>query len=356
MKWYRMFFLAVLAIVLAFSMVFSAACDDDDDDDDDSEPMPDSLIVAGSRTGTSVVLNPDTGNDIVEVAPETISMNVPKLGYQGLRVYFISPAQEQSGIGEIFGVDTLTGEHLQQVTDFDHLGVEHLDGSTAEAMIVFDAYVESAEGAKATDYSVFSMAEDGTGLTRLTEPGETHALLGESFMVESISESMPAWSPDGTLIAYMSRVGEVDNIGHQFEAVVVMNADGGEKEIIYAVEGTGHYDDICWTSDGHYVIFSHADGNDRVIMAVLADTIDAIDLSDALILDDWTYGLGNMWTAPAGMKLAVTERAAGGGHVHIATLEVAEGVISVTDGPALLTGDVGHGYALPDWGPYTPES
>jgi len=356
--WHSIGILCVIFIIL--SLAFTACGDDDDDDDndddnDDREDMPDSVIVAGSRTHTYVLLDPTTGEDILEVSPDTFGPNNFVLGYEGQRVYFISATGAGSGCGELYGCDALTGDNVQQLTSIEtDTGLEDLDGSPAAAKIAYAACFADtgADDDENEGAQIFTINEDGTGQTKLTAPDES-LTLPDATPVITLWAHQPAWSPDGSQIAYQGRVCEPESIGTQYEVIIVMSASGGNKEIIFSVSGTGHYDDVCWTSDGNFVMFSHDVEGVRVVKAVHVASQTESDLSDALTPDSWTYGFGNMWTAPAGMQVAVTNRAAGGGKVHLATLEADGQTLQVTETPEQITvDDVGHGYAEPDWGPY----
>ena len=72
------------------------------------------------------------------------------------------------------------------------------------------AFVSSRDG----DYAIYLMEADGSGQERLTdERGDTSTAEGVQFQTD------PAWSPDGTRIAFASaREGSFD--------IYVMNADG----------------------------------------------------------------------------------------------------------------------------------
>jgi Tol biopolymer transport system component len=86
-------------------------------------------------------------------------------------------------------------------------------------------------------YEIYVMNADGSGLRRLTDtPG---------------SEGHPAWSPDGTMIAFNS---ERNNLGERGlgARIYVMNADGaGQRQL---TEIYGEYPDS--SPDGRRIVFS----------------------------------------------------------------------------------------------------
>ncbi len=111
------------------------------------------------------------------------------------------------------------------------------------------AFTNLAEG----DPEIFVIAPDGSGQTRLTEDpaGDVH----------------PAWSPDGTRIAFTSDRGGA-------EAIHVMNADGSDPRPLVDVadpDSGDTQDWAAWSPDGERIAFVEgggiftvaADGSDR---------------------------------------------------------------------------------------------
>jgi len=84
------------------------------------------------------------------------------------------------------------------------------------------------------NWDIWVINSDGTGETRLTEEGST--------------DGLPAWSPDGTFIAFLSNRGGT-------WAIWVMNADGSNQRKLFNTGCdnyvTGDFDGECVGTDCH---------------------------------------------------------------------------------------------------------
>lgn len=124
------------------------------------------------------------------------------------------------------------------------------------------AFVSTRDG----DYAIFEMNADGGAERRLTgSDPDTSSPQGLFFQVE------PAWSPDGTRIAFASRRGGAFDI-------YVMNADGtGTRRLTSTKESDSH---PTWSSDGNQIAFVRGGLGDIYVMN--ADGSDARRISDPL--------------------------------------------------------------------------
>jgi TolB protein len=97
-----------------------------------------------------------------------------------------------------------------------------------------------------TDRGIFTQNADGGGLTTL-------------FDVAGAYDSAPAWSPDGTRIAFESDA-DVDgaNPGRDME-VWVMNADGSAPTQL--THNTAHDEGPAWSPDGRYLVYTSGPDN-----------------------------------------------------------------------------------------------
>jgi dipeptidyl aminopeptidase/acylaminoacyl peptidase len=105
---------------------------------------------------------------------------------------------------------------------------------------------------------VYTMNADGSNVTRLTNTSE-------------VSEQGPAWSPDGTKIAFtVLGIGVSDDTG-----IYTMNADGSNRTQIVSFGGSP-LSDPNWSPDGSRIAFSDGFG----ILTVKPDGSNLITLTD----------------------------------------------------------------------------
>jgi Tol biopolymer transport system component len=85
---------------------------------------------------------------------------------------------------------------------------------------------------RAGDFDIYTMNADGTHVARLTNDGAP--------------ERDPAWSPDGSKIAYV----RLASINDWFGEIYVMNADGSDKRLLTQRGGSP-----AWSPDGKRIAF-----------------------------------------------------------------------------------------------------
>ncbi len=111
-------------------------------------------------------------------------------------------------------------------------------------------YAYQAASAKA---ELFIFERETGKAERVTDNSKTSAMLGSS---------MPAWSPDGTRIAFASGVGKDSN--ERRANIFAMNADGSER-VNLSAEVAGHHVEPAWSPDGDKLAFVVRVGSERDI-------------------------------------------------------------------------------------------
>jgi TolB protein len=105
-----------------------------------------------------------------------------------------------------------------------------------------------------TDRAIQVMAADGTGLTTL-------------FDVPDAFDSGPAWSPDGTRIAFESNADVAGGNPERDEEIWIMDADGGNPTQL--THNAIHDEGAAWSPDGAMLAYSAGADNDHVDINVM---------------------------------------------------------------------------------------
>lgn len=175
------------------------------------------------------VMNADgSGNTNLANSPEID--REPRWSLDGSRIAFVSGADQIEGDICVMNAD---GTGREKLTDSGP--VSSLSWSPDGSKILFVHHALSQQTPISGDYSgVRTINADGSGETKLTGGNE--------------GGNQPAWSPDGSRIAYVSGGGD-------YAEIWIMNADGSGKSELTNEEGADF--DPSWSPDGQQIAFTH---------------------------------------------------------------------------------------------------
>jgi len=128
---------------------------------------------------------------------------------------------------------------------------------------------------------LYSVNADGSGSRRLTWTSQT--------------EQAPAWSPDGTRIAYQSSLSYVNRLHGQFR-LWVMNADGSAQTQLTFSSDSVDDEDPAWSPDGSQLAFGSTRSGNWNLWVMNAD-------GSALRRVSAAFGVDPAWS-PDGRRLA----------------------------------------------------
>jgi TolB protein len=196
------------------------------------------------------------------------------------------------GYGEIWLMDEDGGERRRLTPPAP--GQTDQSGSTSPAWSPDGRHIAFASTGVSTpedlrEKDIYVMNSDGGGLMRLTN--------------DSIPDSSPAWSPDGRQIAFARTpgLGNPDADG----VIVLMNADGsGRRRLTRHRSASGVFFDAApaWSPDGTRIAFTRAHYPEHGRPEAGSYVIDANGEGEQLLVDE---GYGIAWS-PDGRRIAFT--------------------------------------------------
>jgi len=237
---------------------------------------------------------------------------MPAVSPDGTKVAFTS---DRGGTNEIFvmGID---GSNPTRLTNDPATTEFYPSWSPDGQKVVYTANVTNQN-----NNEIYVVDADGTDATRLTEsPG---------------FESAPAFSPDGTKIAFMS-----DRDGDN--EIFVMNSDGSDPTNI--TNNTTYDAAPSWSPDGSKIaIQSVRGGTDNEVVVMGSDGSSPTNLTSSAEVDDYDPAF-----SPDGRRIAFSSNRDGDGELYAIDAADGSNIARLTDGPTLGLD--------PDWQPNTAPS
>jgi len=238
-----------------------------------SEAMAQWKNYRGGRT-SRIWLYDRNDHEVVEVPQPQGRSNDTDPMWMGNMVYF---ASDRNGEFNLFAFDEASNQ-LTQLTEYDDFPV--LNASAGDGVIIFEhagylhtfdpgtgedtrlrvaaaadlqevrprwadgrQYIRNAHISPSGARAVFEFR--GDIVTVPAEKGDHRAISSSS----DAHDRSPAWSPDGTSIAFFS-----DASGEY--QLHVAPQDGKGEARVFEVEGAGFYEDPKWSPDGKYISYS----------------------------------------------------------------------------------------------------
>ncbi len=196
--------------------------------------------------------------------------------------------------------------------------------STADGRIAFYSYQDG-------DADIYTVNPDGTGEVNLTQ---------EEPDADTTADADPAWSPDGTRLAYTVYTVRT----HLVDDVWLMNADGSGK---VPLTSTGTDLEPVWSPDGSQIAFvSTRDGNPEIFV-MNTDGSGQTQLSFTEYTSFAPSNVDPVWS-PDGSQIAFASNRHGDGtdfDIYAMSFD-GSGVVNLTNTDAGLNGDRG-----PAWSP-----
>jgi Tol biopolymer transport system component len=193
--------------------------------------------------------------------------------------------REGNGLVDIYAMD-LNGKNLQQLTTSFAIDVWSVwSPDTFKIAFQSDRIPDSSYEAR---FQIFTMNSDGSSVSQLTFADTARDSLTHR-IIDTTSNFMPAWSPNGIKIAFASTR---DTLAH----IYVMDPNG--TNIVQLTHADGEDAQPDWSPDGTKLAFaSNRDGNDEIYV-MNADGSGQVNITNRAGSD-----LAPAWS-PDGTKIA----------------------------------------------------
>ena len=174
--------------------------------------------------------------------------------------------QTEPAVEELDNVETekgdSAGEHssvAEGETESDSSGTDFFSGEICSENLNKLLFSAQVEGNRNKNYEVFSINEDGTGVTQVT--------------LDHLWQGGPTWTPDHCKIVYVTDVPDPNS-----QDIYIMNADGSNPQPL--IKNPGNDREPSLSPDGSRIVFMHEVEDNRQLFIVNADGSDMVQLTD----------------------------------------------------------------------------